>query len=455
MAAAGHTMRRTAGVKPRSQEWPIAVRLIDIRDPVRRIEDVSSYPRTRVFVQDAGVLIGSTDIPNRWAAISETRLRQAIADGLAYAIMSRAVDKQLDPGRGTPLDAAMSVSIVIPTCNRPDDLRRCLSALQAQDGLRRVEIVVVDNRPGAGATGEVLREFPGVVAIEEHRPGLSYARNAGFAAATGDLLVAIDDDVTVPAGWLERLIAPFARPEVMAVTGQVLPAQLETESQCRFEAYGGLGKGYKRFEVDGSWFRSMRAAVPTWHLGATANAAFRASAFLDPAIGLLDEALGAGMPTGCSEDTYLFYRILKAGHTIVYEPSAWVWHRHRSDMAALKHQIHSYSKGHVAYHLTTLLRDRDPRALVRLGWSLPKVYLRRTYARLRSRSDYPVSLIVTELAGNLAGPWALWQARRRVRRLGKSAPYVAPEQRSAPVPGKPSSRHAVPLESPFTESPAS
>ena len=75
----------------------------------------------------------------------------------------------------------------------------------------------------------------------------------------------------------------------------------------------------------------MRGAVPTWKLGATANAAFRAAIFSDPAIGVLDEALGAGMPTGCSEDTYLFYRILKAGHTIVYEPAAWVWHEHRRD----------------------------------------------------------------------------------------------------------------------------
>ena len=44
------------------------------------------------------------------------------------------------------------------------------------------------------------------------------------------------------------------------------------------------------------------------------------SLFSDAAVGLLDEALGAGTPTGCSEDTYLFYRMLSAGHTIVYEP---------------------------------------------------------------------------------------------------------------------------------------
>ena len=160
--------------------------------------------------------------------------------------------------------------------------------------------------------------------------------------------------------------------------------ELETEAQCQFEAYGGLGKGFTAFEVDGAWFRTRRAAVPTWDLGATANAAFRAAVFSDPAIGLIDEALGAGMPTGCSEDTYLFYKLLKAGHAIVYEPSAFVWHRHRATMASLRQQIYAYSKGHVAYHLTTLIEDGDGRALVRLFYSLPKTYVRRALQRVRA-----------------------------------------------------------------------
>ena len=422
-------------------DWPIAVRIIDIHEPLRAIDDVLEYPRTRVFVFDRGELLGSVDIGNARGPISVTRLRDAIGNSLAYVLMQRVVARQL---AGAPDDRLLpvdrSVSVVVPTCDRPDDLRRCLTALQAQMSPRRVEIVVVDNRPGGGRSAAVVREFPNVVFVEEPRPGLSYARNAGFAAATGDILIAIDDDVTVPAGWLERLVRPFRRPEVMAVTGHVLPIELETASQCRFEAYGGLRKGFTRFEVDGAWFRSIRGAVPTWHVGATANAAFRATIFRDPAIGLLDEALGAGMPTGCSEDTYLFYRILKAGHTIAYEPAAWVWHRHRRDDESLTHQIFCYSKGHVAYQLTTWLRDGDRRALVRLGYSLPKVYAWRACQRLRGRSDYPVSLILTEIAGNLAGPWALWQARRRVRRFGRSAPPH---------------HHAVSMESPLAQGAAS
>lgn len=420
----------------------IAIRSVDVREPLRPILDVTEYGSTRVFVSDGGELIGGVDIGNACGPISATRLRLAIANSLAYTLMTRTVERQLGKPEAPPaLPPDVRVSIVIPSCNRPEDLRRCLRAVDEQRTSRPVQVVVIDNRPGPSSpTRAVAAEFPRIVLIDEPRPGLSYARNAGFAVATGDIVIAIDDDVTVPAGWLERLVAPFARPEVMAVTGHILPIELETEAQCRFEAYGGLGKGFTRLDVDGDWFRRQRGAVPTWKLGATANAAFRATIFSDPRIGVLDEALGAGMPTGCSEDTYLFYRILKAGHTITYDPAAWVWHRHRRDAAALRRQIYAYSKGHVAYHLTTLQRDGDKRALVRLLYSLPKVYVKRTYARVRGWSDYPFSLILVEIAGTFAGPWALWQARRKVRKLGPGA--------------RPKAHHALSLESPFTQTPA-
>jgi hypothetical protein len=173
--------------------------------------------------------------------------------------------------------------------------------------------------------------------------------------------------------------------------------------------------------------------VPTWELGATANAAFRASIFAHPEIGLLDEALGAGTPTGCSEDTYLFYKVLKAGYTIAYEPSAYVWHKHRREMRALRNQLYNYGKGHVAYHLTTLLRDRDKRAVAQLLVRLPISYRWRLVSSLKRHlslkrlsyldSGYPLRLILLEARGNLAGPWSLWKSYRRVKREGRSDPY--------------------------------
>jgi GT2 family glycosyltransferase len=403
-------------------EWPIGVRLVDIREPFGPLTDVTAYPRVRVFVADGGDLIGSVDIWNVRKAVSAARLRHAIARDLGHQLAHRALTRQLAENvTRASLPDNVPVSVVVPTCDRAEDLRRCLRSLHDQRCKRHIEIIVVDNRPGAGPARSIVRDFPSVSFVEEKRCGLSYARNAGLLAAHGEILVATDDDVVAPAEWLERLIAPFALPEVHAVTGHVLPLELETAAQCRFEAYGGLGKGFEPFEADGNWFRSFKAAVPTWRLGATANAAFRASALGDPAIGLFDEALGAGTPTGCSEDSYLLYRLLKADRTVVYEPSAYVWHRHRTTSDALRQQIFDYSKGHVAYQLMTLIHEGDSRALVRLGWSLPKAYVRRAVERIRRRSDYPLDLIALEICGNLAGPWALWRSRRRVRKLGRSA----------------------------------
>ena len=399
---------------------PVAVRTLDVSRPIEPLTGVSRYAGIRLFVFRDDRLLGSVDVWNDGAAgVSVSRLCDALSARLSHVLFKQevATDLGVTPEQTAPL-APTVVSVVVPSCDRPDDLRRCLSSLVTQRTRHSVEVLVVDNRPQSGTATAVAREFPNVRVITEARPGLSYARNAGIAAATGAIVVATDDDVVAPEGWLERLVAPFARADVMCVTGNVLPMELETEAQRLFEEYGGLGKGFNPLEVDGQWFKSRRMAVPTWDLGATANAAFRASVFRDARIGFLEPTLGAGMPTGCSEDTYLFYKILAAGGTILYDPVAYVWHRHRTTMTALKQQIRAYSRGHVAYHLVTLVRHRDLRALLRLFYSLPKAYSRRVLHRVRGWSEYPVSLIALEIQGNLEGAMALWQARRRVKRLG-------------------------------------
>lgn len=319
-----------------------------------------------------------------------------------------------DQPEGFP--AYIHVSIVVATLDRPDDLRECLSTLITQETTRTIEIIVVDNHTSSGLTAPVVAEFPGVMLLKERRRGLAYARNKGFQAARGEIVVTTDDDVIAPARWLERLLEHFVKPDVMVVTGNIVPWQLETTAQRLFEAYGGLGRGAEKRMVNGEWFRRCRTAVPTWSLGATANAAFRASIFKHQQIGLMDEALGPGMPSGVGEDTYLFYKVLKAGFKIVYEPEAYVWHKHRRDLSALRRQLFDYSKGHVAYHLTTLFRDGDLRAISYLVFILPWIHIRRALRSIFGRSEYPLSLLLLEVAGNLAGPWALWRSRQRVKR---------------------------------------
>jgi O-antigen biosynthesis protein len=415
----------------------IAVRTAELTAPLVGVADTAGFRATRMYLTLEGSPIARAEIENGGESISALQLRDAISEELAQmasrdhqheiiAGLDRWLRRGVSERSRTPARALVrdNVSVVVATYDRPNDLRACLRCLAAQVTDRAVEIIVVDNHPQSALAAPVVAEFPGVRLIVEERQGLSYARNAGIVASRGTIIVATDDDVEMPSDWLERLVADFANPDVMIVTGNALPMELETLAQRKFEQYGGLGRGFSRLEAGPHWFASFeRQAVPTWTLGATANAAFRASIFSHSDIGLLDPALGAGSPTGCSEDTDLFYRVLAAGFTIVYEPDAFVWHHHRRDMRALRRQLYNYSKGHVAYHLITWQRNRDARALYHLAVTLPLWHAKAIAKWMLRRRDYPLALTFIEIAGNLAGPWALWRSRRRVKRLG-SGPAV-------------------------------
>lgn len=437
---------------PAAPDGAIAVRTVELTQ-LAPLTDVTAYAQTRLFVTWKGALLGKVDLPNYDQPISVMRLSRAIGQQLTALldleqigsgrnqeiVMAEAVaaisqflqfpeqvsSSLAEPTVQTRLPDSIAVSIIVATYNRPDDLPNCLRGLVAQRSTRPIEIIVVDNYP-AGTASAVLANFPTVKLVNEARQGVAYARNAGIAASRGEIIVTVDDDVTLPPDWLEKLLAPFARPDVMAVTGNVLPLELETPAQRIFEEYGngGLGRGFSCFEVNRDWFeRSWLFAVPTWELGGTANSAYRASLFSNPAVGLMDEALGPGMPSGVGEDIYLFYKILKAGGTIRYEAPAYGWHKHRRERTALKRQLYNYSKGFVAYHLTTLLRDQDYRALVTLLIFLPLYHLKQMLEWLQGKRSYPLSLILLEVRGNLAGAWSLWRSRQLVRRQGHSSPY--------------------------------
>ena len=420
----------------------IAIRQVELSQPLQPLMGLSNYRKVRVFVSWNNSPLGSFDYNNQNQNVAKVTLARKIVENIAGKLLDPSGYKAWEVVWVKVLDQITGhyglvatdvpdrvpdntpVSIIIGTFDRPDDLRNCIHHLQGQCTNRKFEIVVVDNHPQSGISVPVQQDFTNVVWVEEPRQGVAYARNAGLNASTGDILVTIDDDVTVPPDWLEKLITPLAKPGVMAVTGNILPIELETSSQRAFEHYGGLGRGFDYMVVDGNWYDLFpHKPSPVWDLGGTANAAFRATIFNHPDIGLMDEALGPGMPSGVGEDSYLFYKIIKAGYSIIYDPKAFVWHRHRRTQQALRKQIYNYSKGHVAHNLTTWLRDGDWRGLAQVLLGLPNAHYYRIKEYLLRRSDYPISLIFLEFRGNLAGPWSLWRSRLRVRKQGRSSPF--------------------------------
>jgi len=323
------------------------------------------------------------------------------------------------------------ISILLPTCNRAAQLEACLDALLHQRTTRTFEVIVIDNTPQADSTREPVARFPNVRLIAAPRRGLSYARNAGIHAAQGKILAFTDDDTVASSDWLENLVAPFfARNEVAAVTGQTRPLKLETEAERLFEAYGGLGCGKAAAEFDRRWL-TKQWRLPLWQIGTTANAAFRASVFRDPGVGLLEERLGAGTPAGAWEDLYLFYRILRTGQVIVYQPNAKMRHAHRQNMRDLSKQLQGYRRGEVAFCLLSLKREREWRALLHLILWIP--YWRATQLlgellrRVQGEKLFRFSILLREWCAYLCGPAALLVSNRRVRRWArKPSAEVAP-----------------------------
>ncbi len=426
--------------------------VVDIAQPLRTLTEGLEKDSIEVLVQWQGRPLGRLHLRCRGNAIVASRLADEISRVLWWQVLTLGdeapdlvwsrhlsqLQELVNPHRNDDraLPESVGVSLIVATCDRPDDLRRCLISLLALKTKRRLQIIVVDNRPGLPGIQQVLRDFPQVELVEEKRPGSSYARNAGLAVAREEIVAMTDDDMVVTPDWLERLLEPLNRADVAAVTGNTLPASLENEAELQFEAYGGFGRGYHMREFDEYWFNHWkRRATPTWQLGGTGNLAFRRSLFDDPQVGHFEECLGSGVPAGVGEDTLWFYQVLRAGHVVIYEPSAVAWHHHRVTMSGLRRQLFAYSKGHVAYHLLTFLKYRDKRALVRLGYELPQSMLSRVWGRLRGTTDYPWKLLALESAGMLLGPWSLWQSMRHVKKHGPGArPHAnAPDRLVEPV----------------------
>jgi glycosyltransferase involved in cell wall biosynthesis len=324
-------------------------------------------------------------------------------------------------------------SIVLATRSRPEQLRRCLASLTRQKTTFPFEIVVIDNDPGRGLTAPVIQDFPQARCIAEPIQGLAQARNTGFRAAHGEILVATDDDVVAPESRLQELVQPFRFAHVGITTGLVAPLSLEHRAQREFERVGGLGKGSISFEVGVDWLAQRTVQPPrTWDLGATANAAFRREVLEDPRVGLLPESLGPGTPAGGGEDAYLFYRAVRMGYGVYYEAHAMLHHEHRADDRGLRRQMFDYARGHVAYLLTTLVEDGDLRAVVRLVTVLPAWHLWRLLLPFHRRG-YRRVLVLAELAGYVSGPWGWLQGRRRdarhrrAGRIASSTPLTTPQ----------------------------
>lgn len=302
-----------------------------------------------------------------------------------------------------------SASVVICTRDRPGELQRCLASLPQQTYPPR-EIIVVDNASCDQRTRDIALAAHAIY-VREERAGLDFARNTGARRATSDIVAYTDDDVMLQRRWLERLVAAFDHPELAAVTGLVLPAELATEAQRHFETYWSFGRGYHRRDFDAARFAAYTNGVfPAWDVGAGASMAFRREIF--DRVGFFDERLDVGQ-AGCSGDSEFWYRLLAKGYSCRYEPSSVAFHFHRRTMEDLSNQIFHYMRGHAAALLVQHERTGIVANRTQAFYRMPRWYCSRLWERLRGGNTPRARFLKEEISGYLSGLIFYYRNKRR------------------------------------------
>jgi GT2 family glycosyltransferase len=255
------------------------------------------------------------------------------------------------------MTAVAPISVAIATLNRPEGLTRCLDALLSGEVLPE-EIVVVDQSKDERTQLIVAeRSSPRpIIYVRQGKRGLSASRNAGIEHASCSLIAVTDDDCVPGDKWVAVLHHTFASDAALdAVTGRVLPLGPETDGSYNVSPRESVIR------------RIFDTPIMPWHVGTGGNFAIRRSWF--ERIGMYDERLGAGSPGKAAEDADLFYRLLRAGAKVQYEPDAIVYHERQPITRRLATRV-SYGYGIGAF-CGIWLRQGD-----RHAWSMLRSWLR-------------------------------------------------------------------------------
>jgi GT2 family glycosyltransferase len=424
-----------------NQQAPLAVRLVDVESSMDTVRLPPSrtgepYRRLLVLLRQGGYPLGWIGLPvSPIGEVSLTVLTDAFGPsaGAPAAVTDR---------RGAPGRESMSVptrepllSVVVATCANTRLAVGCVEAIQS-GATGPYEVIVVENRPALSTVERALAErFGGdqrIRYVEEPRPGLACARNAGLRVARGELVAFTDDDVLVDPSWAPAVRAAFAAmPNVDCVTGLILPLEFETPAQLLVERFASFGKGFlpRIYLLEEPPPDQPLFPYTAGYFGSGANMAFRTEVLR--ALGGFDPVLGTGTPARGGEDLDVCIRLLQSGRRLAYEPRAIIWHRHPDTHAHLRRRAFDYGAALGAMFTKQIVKGPNRRAILA---RVPKGI--RYYTDPESRKNagrgpvFPRRLTRLERLGLLYGPIAYLASRRLA---SKSSVGMAMSQSRVPA----------------------
>ena len=256
---------------------------------------------------------------------------------------------------------APKLSVCVVTFERPEFLLRCLRGLSEGLG-EHTEVVVVDasKQDRRDIAGEVGR--PVTYLHAPHLAGwMTRSRNEALRHVEGEIVSFLDDDVVVRPGWEHALIAAFADPTVMAVSGRTCNGVPGEEDYA---------KPIGRLLDDGTLtdgFASVRERLVDVDHGIGANMSFRRSVLAELG-GFRDDYPG----TALREDTDIFLRIRAIGGRAIFASDAAVDHLPAPHVRGARFDTRYKLYGR-RNHMVLLARDGGIRSPILWRWVLLQI----------------------------------------------------------------------------------
>jgi mycofactocin glycosyltransferase len=244
---------------------------------------------------------------------------------------------------------APSVSIIIPTLDRADDLDQCLAAIaDLQYPADLLEVLVVDDGSADPlAIVRVVERHGARLLVNDRNRGPAASRNRAAREASGEILAFIDSDCVAGPSWLDDLAPYFSWARVGAVGGRTLGYYSESLLDRYEEVSSPLDMGRHL---------RLRAPGPDTFYVPTCNLLVRRSLYA--ALGGLREDLRVG------EDVDFCWRLRASGAYLVYAPEGIVRHKHRDSLPAMLRRRAQYGTSEAVLHgLHPDKRKRFPLAL--------------------------------------------------------------------------------------------